>query len=103
MQLTNASRIGLSAAIGVQNRKITLTMTLTLILTPDLLCTNNAPFAIGNKHTANSVLCLRISVIFYVINVSGTALRWRFNPHGCFIYFLNYAFLVKLFRFLDVD
>jgi len=56
--------IGISAAIGIQNttnqwhplRQLTVTSPLLkMTLQPNFFCTNNAPFATGNKRTANDV------------------------------------------------
>jgi len=49
---------------------LTLPGQLTLTLNPNFFCTNNAPFAIGNKHAAEDVSCLRmtLTVIFYFLN-----------------------------------
>lgn len=32
------------------------------------LCANNAPFVTANKHTANDVPCIRMSLMSYVLN-----------------------------------
>jgi len=39
-------------------------------------------------------------IITFWLHVSGTALCWPFNPH---VYFLNCAFLLKIYCFLGLD
>jgi len=34
--------------------------------------TNNAPFATGNKYTANDLSCLKLSLISYVLDVDSS-------------------------------
>jgi len=57
-------RSGLSATIGVT-------------VNPNFhhFCKNNAPFSTRNKRTANDVSCLRMPVVFYVLNDNSAVAR----------------------------
>jgi len=58
-----------------------LTLTLTVNLRPHFFCTNNAPFATGNKHTANDESRSKKSVVSYMF-LNATRLRggrWQFS------------------------